>query len=347
VAEVKVAGEWLHSRGNVSDIAWSSRWGSGPCGGDLASCVFAVDPDNDTSLVGVGSSFEVYSGGVLEFGGVVDEVSRDFPRQIAAKGLARRAEDFEALSGGSPTSSPQDAVEDAITRGLPWSDAGDFGPDPIGSVGDSVRRLDELLTDWADKVGVRWGVDPTGVAFAVAEPTDVDYLLNADGFDIGVTSDNLATHIVARYQDGVDFDGNPTFSTTVASDTDAEEKYGRREKSLDLTNLGLLTSGTAGTYATAELALGLRPRWLQRVTVPSSRLLSPGGVPAHLPSVRAGQVVRLFNLPANLGGTRFSAAVDAVLGEVSYSTADPAQITLGPTNLSVRTLSDAIAAARR
>src|SRR3546814_17573956 len=106
----------------------------------------------------VGSSFEVYESGLLVFGGVIDEVSRDFPRQVQALGWARRAEDFEALSSG-PTSNPRAAVSAAISRGLPWTGSSVFDNTNIGSTGDGVRRLDPLLTAWADKVGKRWGFD--------------------------------------------------------------------------------------------------------------------------------------------------------------------------------------------
>ena len=143
----------------------------------------------------------------------------------------------------------------------------------------------------------------------------------------------------------MDGSGNPDgYATVTVTDAAAEALYGTREFSLDLTGLGL--TGSATTYANAQLALGLRPRWLQRVVVSEGRLLSPGGLPAHLPSVRAGEVVRLFNVPTNIGGTRFAAALDVVLGEVSYDTAQPTQITLAPTNLAIRSLADALAALR-
>lgn len=347
MAEVKVNGEWLHSRGNVSGVAWSSRWGSGPCGPDQASCLFAVDPDHDTTAMRVGSTFEVHESGLLVFGGVIDEVSRDFPRQVQALGEARRAENFEALWSDAPTSNPRDAVNGAIGRGLSWTNANAFDNTAIGSTGDGVRRLDTLLTEWADKTGKRWGVDAYGAAFSATEPTDVSYFLDASGIDIGVASDGLYTRIQARYVASVDGGGNPaTYGTVTATDSTAEALYGTREFSLDLTGLGLISSGTASTYANAQLALGLRPRWLQRVVVSEGRLLSPGGLPAHLPSVKAGEVVRLFNVPTNIGGTRFAAALDVVLGEVAYDTTQPTQITLAPTNLAIRSLADALAALR-
>lgn len=347
MAEVRVAGEWLHSRGNVSGVSWSTRWGSGPCGPDVASCVFAVDPDHDTSNLRVGTSFEVHDGGIVGFGGVIDEVSRDFPRTVKARGWARRAEDFEALSAGAPSSNPRTAATDAVSRGLPWTNPDAFDNTSIGTIGDSVRRLDALLNEWADATGKRWGVDPYGRAFAVTEPTAVSYYLDAAGLDIGVSDEGLFTHIVARYVATVDVDGNPaSYGTVTVSDSAALALYGRRENSVDLTGLGAISGGTATTYATAQLALGLRPKWLQRATVTGGRLRSPGGLPAHLGSVKAGDVVRLFNIPSNLGGTRFTAATEVVLGEVSYDSEQPSQITLAPVNLSVRTLADAILAAR-
>src|SRR3546814_14027113 len=152
-----------------------------------------------------------------------------FRSQVQALGWARRAEDFEALSSG-PTSNPQAAVSAAISRGLPWVGSSVFDNASIGSTGDGVRRLDSLLTEWADKVGKRWGVDAFGNSFAATDPTTVSYFLDASGVDIGVASDGLYTPVNARYVSSVDGDGNPAgYSTVTVTDATAEALYGTRE----------------------------------------------------------------------------------------------------------------------
>lgn len=351
MADVRVGGVWLRSLGHVAAVKWSSRWGTGPCGPDLASCTVAVDSANSSALLRVGSPFEVWEEGVLVFGGVISEMGRDFPRTIAARGWARRAEDFDAVGSGGvgPTSNPDLAVSSAMARGLQWVARSGFTDAPLGG-GDPVPvRLDALLNEWSVTAAQRWGVDARGVAFAVPEPTTVDYFLDASDLDIGVADDGLFTRVRARYVSGVDGTSGEAndWSSVVVDDDAGIEMFGAIEYLMDLTSLGLLDGSTAGDYAVAQLNLLTKPQWLSRVVTTAGRLLTPGGLPADLPSVRAGQVVRLFNVPTTLGGLRAELGMDVVLGEVEYDTEAPSRVTLAPVNLAVRNLADALAQASR
>lgn len=350
MAEVKVAGVWLHSLGHVSSVKWSTQWGAGPCGPALASCTVAVDGSNDASLLRMGRTVEVWADGVRVFGGVVDEVGRDFPRSLSFKGWARRANDFDAVTGsGGPTSNPLDAVTEAIINGLPWSNAAAFDNTTLGTDGSPTpKRLSALLDEWATKVGKRWGTDAYGAAFASADPTTPTWFLDASDLPIGVADDGLYNRVRARYYSAVDVDGNPTTPlSTVVNDAAGIAEVGVIEYPMDLTGLGFLTGATATNYAQAQLDLLTVPQWLSRVTTTATRLLSPGGMGAHLPSVRAGQVVRLFNVPNTLGGLRNELGMDVVLGEVEYDTANPSEITIAPVGLAVRNLADLAAQSAR
>lgn len=349
MAEVAFPDMWLHFLGHVSDIKWSTRWGPGPCGPDLVSWTLAVDPANDSSMLRLGRTAEVHSDGVQVFGGVVSEMGRGFPRAMSARSWSKRAADFEAVdSSGNPTTNPRVAVTQAIANGLPWSNPSVFDNVSLGTDGNaSSQRLDTLLTNWGVTVGKRWGTDVNGVAFATTDPTTPTWYLDASDLDIGVADDGLFNRVRARYFSATDVDGNPTAPlSVVADDLVGQEFYdGVTEYSMDLTPLGQLTGVTAAAYAQAQLDLLTVPQWLNRVITDSSRLRTEGDLPAHLASVKAGQMVRLFNVPNNLGGLRGELGLDVVLGEVEYDRANPAQITIAPVGLAVRNLVDALAQA--
>ena len=350
MADVNLGGTWLHSLGHVSSVKWSTQWGPGPCGSSLASCTLAVDAANDSSLLRLSQTFDVNDGPKM-FGGVLSEVGRDFPRSLSARGWARRAADFDAVdSSGNPTTNPRTAVTQAIANGLPWTNPTAFDNVSLGTDGaPTTQRLNVLLDNWAVTVGKRWGVDVEGVAFVATDPTTPTWYLDASDLDIGVADDGLYTRVRARYVSSVDgTTGEPNgWASEVANDAAGQALYGVVEYPMDLTPLGQITAVTAAAYASQQLALLTVPQWLSRVTTNSSRLLSPGGLPAHLPSVRAGQMVRLFNVPNTLGGLRNELGLDVVLGEVEYDTDNPSEVTIAPVGLAVRNLADALAQARR
>lgn len=342
MAEVQVGNLWLHSFAHVADIVWSTKWGVGPCGPAQASCTVAFDPMNDASVLRVGQPFAVWSDGVKVFGGTISEMGRDFPRTLHARGWSSRAGDFDALS-----TNPRSAVTAAVSRGLPWTNATAFPDTEFGGTGSSTTRLDSLLTNWGAATGNRWGVDAEGVAFVTTDPAEPSWFLDASDLDIGVADDGLYTRVRALYVSSVNAELEPDgWATAVADDPAGQELYGVVEFAMDLTSLGLLDSATAASYAQQQMSLLTAPQWLSRVTTNPTRLLSPGGLPAHLPSVRAGQMVRLFNVPNLLGGLRRELSVDVVLGEVEYAEANPSEVTIAPVGLAVRNLADAIAATR-
>lgn len=346
MADVMLGGQWLHQFGHVSAIKWATRWGVGSSGSDLASCALAVDPANDSSWLRIGQTFEVWSDDVKVFGGVLSEMGRDFPRSLSARGLGRRADDFDAVdSSGNPTTNPRTAVTQAITNGLPWTNPTVFDNVSLGVDGTpSTQRLGTLLDNWGVTVSKRWGVDVNGVAFAATDPTTPTWFLDASDLDIGVASDGLFTRVRARYVSHVDATtGEPdAWATVTANDAAGQALYNVIEYPMDLTGLGLLTSTVATAYAQSQLNLLTVPQWLSRVTTNSGRLLTAGGLGAHLPAVRAGRMVRLFNAPNTLGGLRGELGLDVVLGEVEYDTENPSQVTIAPVGLAVRNLVDSI-----
>lgn len=350
--DVMIDGAWVSSVAHVGEVKFSDRWGDGPCGPDSLSFTVSVDPGDDSSWLRLGSKVEGFIDGVKVFGGRLSEMGRGFPRTIHARSWARLAADFDALDSAlAPTTNTDTAVAQAIVRGLPWStstgvfDNTSFGDDTTAS----TNRLDALLNAWSTAKGKRWGVDAEGRPFARADSTTVSWFLDASGLDIGVASDGLFTRVHARYVSAVS--GTPPepsgWSTVAVDDAAGQALYGVMEYAMDLTGLGLLTSTQATDYATAQLNLLTVPQWLSRVAATDQNLYTPGGLPAHLPSLRAGQVVELFNVPNNLGGLRNEMNQRVVLGETEHDADNPGEVVIAPVGLAVRNLLDALTAAKR
>lgn len=348
MAEIKLAGVWLRSLGHVSAVRWSTRWGTGPCGSDLASCAVAVSPAADSPLLRINQPFEVWDGGVKVFGGVTSEPGQGFPWVLNARGYARRTADFDAVDvDGNPSANVRTAATRAIANGAPLSNPNAFPDTTLGDEGDvpSGQRWDSLADSWAVTAGMRWGADVNGVLFTTADPTTPSYYLDASDLPIGVASDSLYTRVRARYVSSVNADLEPDgWETVVADDDAAQDMYGVIEFPLDLTPLGMLSGGstTALSYADQQLAALTIPQWTNRINVVPGRLLTPGGQRAYLPGVRAGEVVRLFNVPNTLGGLRSEFGLDVVLGEAEYDTEAELPLTIAPVNLAVRNLADTV-----
>lgn len=190
--------------------------------------------------------------------------------------------------------------------------------------------------------GDRWGYDVNNVAYTPADPTAPSWWLNAEDLDIGVADDGLYTRVTATYVSAYTA-GPPeqtTYSTVTVDDTAGQALYGVITYRQDLTQLGVISSSTATSYAQQQLNQFTVPQWLSRVSVDPTHLLTQGGLSAHLPSVTAGQMVRLFNVPNNLGGLRTELAMDVILGEVEYDTTSPTQVSLAPVQLAVRNIAD-------
>lgn len=200
--------------------------------------------------------------------------------------------------------------------------------------------------------GERWGRTAENTAYTPVEPTSPTWLLDASGLDIGVADDRLFTRVVATYVSGQTTDPGTgqtvdTIATVTLNNAEAQTLYGVLIYDMDLTGLGVLSSGEATTHAQAQLAEFAIPEWLSRMTLTDMELLTPGGLPAHLPSVRAGQLVRMFNVPNNLGGLRSLMSLDVVLGEVEASSDEVGQVSVAPMRLAVRNIADSLVAAKR
>lgn len=352
MAEVKVAGRWLAELpGTVTGLRWGSRWGEGPSGPSEAAWQQDLPLTTDVTWLAPGAVVEVFVGGNRVWRGLLEEPVRGVPWSFTARGVAGFASSFAAIDGSNnPTTVPSTAVTQAVARGWPATVGVTFSGSAYGQASPTqTNRLDALLNGWSQATNVRWGVDKDGVAFARADATTATLVLEASDVQIGVADDSLFTVVVARYVsslttpvDAGDVAQPNGWSSVVVTDAAAVARWGRREYVMDLTKLGLLTGGTATSYATQQLSQLTVPAWTNRVTVDSSKLRTLGGLPVDPTAVEAGQVVRLFGLQDGLGRLRSELQLNVPLGEVDYEDGSPL-VTLAPVKLAARTLADVIA----
>lgn len=198
-------------------------------------------------------------------------------------------------------------------------------------------------------VGHKYGRTAENVTYTPSDPTEVSWFLDATGLDIGVADDGLFTRVVATYVASIDGSGNPVTATVTVDDVAAQALYGVITYEMDQTELGLTGSPLADATALAQAQLEefTIPQWLSRVAATDQILFSPGGLPAHLPSVRAGQLVELFNVPNNLGGIQHELNQRVILGESEHAQENPGEVMIAPTRLAVRNLLDALKQAAR
>lgn len=338
MAEVRANGVWLSAVAHVSDVTWSSRWGEGASGCFEASWNMDLGPNGTPPFLRRGALVEIFSGGVRVWVGQLSEPDRGDGWELHAVGLSRLGNDFLASS-----STPNAAVDAAITRGLPWKRTTSLSS--TSSL--AATRLGDHLTRWATSVTKRWGVFADGEVIARADPTVPTWALTPGVGIMGVADDQFVTSIEATYVSAVS--GTPPQPSaygfaTVGADPVTIARFGVREERLDLTPLGLIDSSTATNIAKGRLALGgARMGWTNAITATRDDLSHIGGSPVDLAQMKAGDMLRIYGVLDAHGNLTVGASVDVVLGEVKYSDGE-SSIYLAPVGLVDRDFQSVLAA---
>lgn len=260
--------------------------------------------------------------------------------EFTGLGLSDEANNYLCLdSGGNTTSIPDVAIDQAIARGLPWTRPASLSNVAFAATAqtDSLNYLSDLLDAWATNQGKRWAVDADGQVYAYTDPTTPTWYMTPGSARIGLADDDYASNLYGRYKSSVS-----TYATVTASDATAAAKR-RREYPVDLTSLGVVTGAKATATLTGLVTKGAaRYAWTEPVTPNRYQLTTPGGTPAYLPFVKAGDMVRTFGVVDEQGNV--TPYFDWVIGKTEYE--DGAQtIQLSPTTMAARALADVLSLA--
>jgi hypothetical protein len=318
---------WLRINGTAAtEIAahtppkWET-WADGGCW--TAEFAFAISARHQHQALKAGAFVEILRGPVPLWCGLLADPDRT-TWQCTATGLAASLRTYLALDGGGNTTrNIGTAVTQAIARG--WR-----GTNPLPITGTAAGEADgnpvtvgQLLDDYAEQTGQRWGVDGAGVLYMRPDPA-APSLLTAPGTAVfGQTSDDTPKRLAGRFFDGTDY-------LTAFAGTGAPEEQ------VDLTDRGTLTLSAAEAILAGMLTRQGEHAWTNSVRLHRNQLTTMGGEAEALASVVGGRMLRGQGL--SYGSTGTAVRLDVVLGRTEYDYGDPEFITVEPINTAPRTL---------
>lgn len=340
MTQVRVNDIWLPTVGGVGSLKWSTiaDGGSEQASWRMPLPDSFVHPD-----LHIGAEVQIREGTLPVWSGVLSEpnISED-GWEFTATGLFEKAGQngflcFDAF--GNTSSIPDVAIDRAIADGIGWT-----RPASLSSVAfsesdetDYLNSLSDLLDAWATSEGKRWSVNAAGEVYAYADPTIPTWHMAPGSTRLGLAGDDYASDIYLRYRDSAS-----TYATEHVSDPVASADF-HSEHPVDLTTLGVITGAQATAIGTGMLAKGKARFAVTDAMTPNRyQLTTPGGQPAYLPFVRAGQMVRSFGVVNQQGVTL--PYFDWVIGKTEYE-AGSREIQLTPTELAARALGDILSVA--
>ncbi len=337
--QILVNGTWVSTIGSWGGLKRSE---TADGGSEDASWQMDLPPTFTHPSLRMGKVVEIRVGPANVWKGMLNEpkVSED-GIEFSAIGLA---DEFYSAhlcldSGGDTTSTPDVAVDQAIADGFAGSRPVSLSAVSFADsdVTDKLNYVGDLLDAWATSEGKRWRVDPNGAVIAVADPTVPTWHLAPGATQIGLADDDYASDLYLRYKPTA-----TTFATEHVNDPWATSAR-RRAVGVDLTTLGVTTAGNVTNIGDGMLAKGkARYAWTNAVNPGRLQLTTPGGTPACLSFVKAGQMVRSFSVINEQGIVL--PYVDWIIGKVEYE-AGADTIQLAPTQLAARNLGDVLALA--
>lgn len=333
--QVRVGSTWLTTIGPWGELKWSHS-ADGGC--KEATWRMDLPPTFAHPSLIRGKTVRIKVGPSNVWSGVLTEPDASDSWTFTALGLSALGADYLALdAAGNTTTTPDVAIDQAISRGLPWTRPTSISTAPV-VVGDATAALNtvgDLLNAYATSVGVRWGVDGNGQVYKRADPTVPTWLLSPGAGRFGLADDEYASDLFIRY-----LSSGAGYATATVGDATARANFGRRERGVDATPLGLLTSTQAVAVGMGMVAKGsTRLGYTNGVTASKWQLTTPGGTPACLSDVKDGALVRMHGVLSEQGQP--VPFVDFVIGETSYE-AGADVIGLNPVGLVARDLASVL-----
>lgn len=331
--EVRIGGRWMSGIAPWGDLHTSTRL----VGDWQASWSMIRDPrkrlQRHPALV-YGASVEVKLGPVCVWCGSLTEPDWD-SGELVALGAPREAEGALALtSGGTMTTKPNVAVDQAIARGaLSWTRKDDFGSTAIGKAdGQSdLKSVARLLDAWAEDVDNTrtWRVDRRRVLHAIEpDETDPDWFITPGAGEMGAADDDRVDRMFVRFADSTAGGALATASYPAATPA------GGIERGADITNRGSITPTKAGKIAEGIWRkMNGASGWTNGLTVNRSQVTTKGGIAANLGLIKAGDAARLLGTP---DPRSLAHHIDVVIGETDYDWS-AGTIQLNPVGLAART----------
>ncbi len=293
-----------------------------PGGCDSLSMTIMCPASYRTQLFNPGWQVRVYRGGHQVWDGVLDE-----PQPLAGQGwtltavgtgnLGTNYVSFYAIGDTWPTGEPDEVVNRAITRGLPWYNPG-LNSSPYASqfwLGQETDPASQTVTAILNLIctrgGLTWYVNsqpggqygtddltvfplPTTPTRLLVCTTPVARTLGGDINTIYirymVSADNTATGAAAAY------------AMTYAQNAQSVAAHGELETYIDLSDVGVMTATAAAAIGNSVLQVYQRASFAGPFTASYGQLLTMGGQAIDPGTEQAGSVVQLILTDFGYGG---------------------------------------------
>lgn len=289
---------WLGTLGHVTGLTYSFTYPGGP---DKATCLLEVPAAFRSRVLELGSVVKIYRGGHQIWAGTLDEpVPTTAGWQITAVGAGNLGADYLASYSAWPSGQPDEVINNAISRGLPWVNPTVGQPSGIwlGQQQDNYSRTVKDVLDLAcSRGGLGWYVNaqPGGLIGSditlAALPTVPTRLLTCVT-PVPRTMGGDIKAIYLRYQSAADDVGGSTAATYAVTSV-TNTGHGGQEVYLDLSNAGVMSAGSAQAVGTKILQIYQRASFAGPFDVAPGYLLTMGGTPVDPGCEQAGFVCRL------------------------------------------------------
>ncbi|MDF1603405.1 hypothetical protein [Nocardioides sp. YIM 152315] len=334
----KVDGLWLRAIGGFSPVTVTHTW---PHGFDSAT--WEMDPRFHHPSLRANAPVTIYDGGVPIGFGRLQEPGEN--GEMVVNGLWQQTRHSPCLTAaGGFTTTPNSAIDGAISRG----DVTFTRPASISSTGwittaNGELTLEQLLDGYTAEAGMRWGVDNYGRVEVKADPTapmwHVPHAVAGRGLQ--PAEDEFYTHITGRFITSYGTSG-PVYDVRTVGSDDAADYFGRRGVQVELEDLGVITAAKAISIITGIfLRSGARMGWSEGLDLTYGQIVTPGGVPAPLNQVQAGQMVRLAGVVDGSRAYTLGMSQDVVLGRSTYTDGSD-RISLSIVDQAPRNLADVL-----
>jgi hypothetical protein len=317
---------WLGQVGHVAALKYS--W-TLPGGADQLSCNLMVSASTRTEATDPGRIVQVYRGGGVIWEGVMTEPTPTTAGwTLSAVGAGNYGTNYAAIYTDTwPTGEPDEAVNQAIARGLRWVNPGIGLPSgiwvgqPVDSGAQTITDLLNLTSTYQGNLTWQVATGPSGNVLTVfPPPATVNRLLlvrqpaaRTLGGDVNV--------IWLRYQsvaDNATAGTAATFAVTSATSAASIALHGRREAYMDLSSAGTLSAGTAQAVGNAVLLRYQRANFAGPFAAGAGDLMTTGGQGMDLGLNHAGAVAQLVLVDYGYGGEVTLGPVTFLIGGYAY-----------------------------
>jgi hypothetical protein len=327
---------WLGTLGHISGLTWSFAC---PGGCDQMSCTLTVPASFKSAAIQAGRTVSVYRGAQVAWNGtLLEPAPTPGGWALTAVGSGNFGTNYAAIYN-TWNNNPDEAVNQAIGRGLAWSNPGIGSPDGMWlgqRVDPGAQTITDLLNLVCTRGGLVWQVSRRNVLTVSPLPATVSRLL-VSNTPVARTLGGYLNTVWIRYnafspqQFGHPVQSNTTFKTTSVVNQASIDTHGPLETFLDLSSAGfpLLPVSVFGNISvlTEAQAQAVGNFVLQRYegasfagpfTVSPSQLLTTGGTPVDLGMQRAGLVCQLILTDYGYGGEVNNTPVTFLAGGYEY-----------------------------